>query len=197
MSRRSEATRERILRAARALLIERGYHGVGMAEIARAAGVSRQAVYLHFGSKADLFVAMVDHGDREAGLADVLRESMAGRAPAEQLLALPVVQAYMGPRNRDLVRVLYAARAEDPAAEAAWQNRMEARHQAARQIMQDLADAGMLGEGWTVDEAADLVWALISNHIYLYLTERGWTEERYVRHMQTVLRRTFLLSPEQ
>ena len=46
-------TRDRILAAARTLLENRGFD-VGMGEIARQAGISRQAVYLHFQSKADL-----------------------------------------------------------------------------------------------------------------------------------------------
>ena len=46
-------TRDRILTAARKLLEERGFD-VGMGEIFRRAGISRQAVYLHFTSKTDL-----------------------------------------------------------------------------------------------------------------------------------------------
>lgn len=54
-------THERILEAAASLLSARGFHGVGMGEVARAAGVSRQALYLHFASKSELFVAASEY----------------------------------------------------------------------------------------------------------------------------------------
>ncbi len=62
MSTTKEETRSHLLKAARKLLVERGFHGVGLEDIAAAAGVSRQAVYKsHFTSKADLLLALVQH----------------------------------------------------------------------------------------------------------------------------------------
>ena len=62
MSTQKEETRQRLFDAARRLLLQRGFHGVRLEDIAEAAGVSRQAVYKsHFTSKADLLVALVQH----------------------------------------------------------------------------------------------------------------------------------------
>ena len=62
MSTRKEDTRYRLFEAARKLLLKRGFHGVGLEDIAEAAGVSRQAVYKsHFASKADLLLELVRH----------------------------------------------------------------------------------------------------------------------------------------
>ena len=45
------------------------------------------------------------------------------------------------------------------------------------------------GGVWSVDEAADFGWALLSLHMYEYLVvERGWPIDQFVGRLQTVLR---------
>jgi AcrR family transcriptional regulator len=55
---RSDATRAALVAAARPLFAQRGYAGVGTEEIARAAGVTRGALYHHFDGKRELFEAV-------------------------------------------------------------------------------------------------------------------------------------------
>jgi TetR/AcrR family transcriptional repressor of mexJK operon len=52
--------RSRILRAAAALFLERGYGGVSMADVQAAVGGSKSTLYQHFAAKSDLFGSAVE-----------------------------------------------------------------------------------------------------------------------------------------
>jgi AcrR family transcriptional regulator len=61
----SEATRAALVAAGRELFGQRGYAGVGTEEIVRAAGVTRGALYHHFGGKSDLLEAVYRQVEEE------------------------------------------------------------------------------------------------------------------------------------
>ena len=65
-SQRTEATRSALMAAARRLFTERGYDAVGTEEIVRAAGVTRGALYHHFGGKAELLEAVYERLEAES-----------------------------------------------------------------------------------------------------------------------------------
>jgi AcrR family transcriptional regulator len=67
----SQATRARLVQAARELFGQRGYAGVGTEEIVRAAGVTRGALYHQFADKRELFAAVLEAVD-----ADLIGEAM-------------------------------------------------------------------------------------------------------------------------
>jgi AcrR family transcriptional regulator len=74
---RTAATRTALIAAARPLFAERGYADVGAEEIVRAAGVTRGALYHHFGGKEGLFEAVYREVEAEitrrigAGVTDI------------------------------------------------------------------------------------------------------------------------------
>ncbi len=60
MQKRSKETRARILEVASDLFARNGYDGTGVAEICKAAGVSKGAFYHHFATKQKVFVALLE-----------------------------------------------------------------------------------------------------------------------------------------
>lgn len=63
---RTEATREALIAAACRLFTERGYENVGTEEVVRAAGVTRGALYHHFGGKSSLLEATYERIEAES-----------------------------------------------------------------------------------------------------------------------------------
>lgn len=57
---RAARNRARVLEAAGALFRQRGFHGASVDEIAEEAGFSKGVVYSQFGSKDDLFLALLE-----------------------------------------------------------------------------------------------------------------------------------------
>ena len=197
MSSKRRQTRIRILESARRLLVERGYHGVGLEEVARDAGVSRQALYLHFKSKAELLVAMAQYNDEMLGVPEILRPAREAETALEALDAGIAAYGAIEPRIYDVASVIYAARNSDEAAEAAWQDRMAVRLDNIRRVMERLQAESLLADGWSVD-AADFVWALVSVHSYEYLVvERGWTVDQLVNRLQASLRAILVAEPDE
>ena len=56
----TERNREVVLSAARRVFLDRGYVGATLEAIAESAGFSKGVVYSQFGSKADLFLALLE-----------------------------------------------------------------------------------------------------------------------------------------
>jgi len=70
---RSEATRGELIRAGRALFVEKGYAETGTPELVAAAGVTRGALYHHFADKQALFRAVVEV--ESAAVADAITDA--------------------------------------------------------------------------------------------------------------------------
>lgn len=62
---RGEATRAKLVRAARELFAKRGYAQVGTSEVVRRAGVTRGALQHHFPRKKDLFRAVYEQAEQD------------------------------------------------------------------------------------------------------------------------------------
>jgi len=197
MSTRKERTRTNILESALKLLVERGYHGVGMEEVARDAGVSRQALYLHFNSKSELLVAMAQYSDEKINVPEIRRAVIEAETPIEAMEAGVRAYGLIEPQIYEPASVVYSARRTDEAAEAAWQDRMVFKREGIRPTMERLHKEGLLTDGWTVEEATDFAWGILSVHTYENLVvERGWSVEQLVSRLTTMMRKVLVAEPE-
>lgn len=184
----SKNSRERILEAALALMTKRGDAGATMAEIADAARVSRQGVYLHFADRADLLLALVRHADAKRGLEKELQRIEKAPDGASALRETVALQARMNPLVWAVARALDAVRRTDKAAERGWQDRLQHRLEGARKLIGRLQKEGKLRAGLDALTAADLLWSLTSLRVWEDLVlERGWSAQQYEQQITSVL----------
>ena len=182
------STSGRILQTAARLIEERPDRVPSISEVARATGISRQGVYLHFPDRASLLLALVAHVDEREGLAaEVAGVEAAPDAPA-QVRAWADMQARRNPRIASLARALDRSRHEDSHATAAWRDRTANRMRAATAIAERLRREGHMHRSWTTAEAAALVWELLSFRVWDDLVnEAGLPPERYVEVVTTAV----------
>jgi len=185
-------TRERVLQAALALIGERGHANFSLVELAAETGLSRQTLYLLFGTRAGLLMALVDHLDaNSSGPARLTSLRVQGTRQFETYVRawfdyLPVVLP--------VARALAAAGATgDEDARAAWQSRLAKLHHGFTQMARALQAEGRLRPGWTVAQAAD--WTLALTHVDLWqhlVVEAGWKPADHVERVVATLRQTLL-----
>jgi AcrR family transcriptional regulator len=188
-------TRASILDAAWALLEERG-PGVRIADIAAKAGVSRQTVYLHFGDRVSLFVALGDHVDVSFGR-DRLRAHVFGAPTAvESLRRWVQTMSWYTAKIDSVSRILELSAESDEALRAVWRDRMTGRRSHVRRIAERIAAEGQLADGWTVEAAADLIFTVTLPGPWRVLTSvLDWSEQQYAEQITGLLERSILARP--
>lgn len=188
-SARSEETRAAIIGAAHRLLERDGYHAVGLGRVAEEAGVSRQAIYLHFESKAKLLETLVTALDEKyvspAYSKSRIWESASG---VHALDAWVEIVALTTPPILAVANAVDAARRSDPEAEAIWQGPANGRYQDCLRITRWLEKDGALASGWRPEDAARFLWAATSIRVFEDLAAHGWSRRRFVSHLRRSLR---------
>lgn len=193
MSSGDPATRWRILEAARELLEARPGANIAMGEVAERAGVSRQALYLHFADRTDLFLEvsrLADSTARTPARQRRIDEAPTARDAFREAIAL---QAFLKPRLQGVATALDVLRRSDAAADAAWKEREHARLQRCEQVVQRLHDEGQLAPGWDVATASRCFWAVTSQRLWDDLVmDQGWSTAQYRSHITALLEAALL-----
>lgn len=186
-------TRGRILQATWELL-EDSASSVTLSRAAERAGVSRQAVYLHFGDRSGLLLALVDFIDESLGR-DRLRARVFGaETGVESLRQWVRVMSWYTARIDRVTKVLESSQDHDPALRAAWRDRMDIRRGThIQRIVEAIAAEDRLARGWTVAAAADLIYVVTMPGPWRELTqELGWSQRRYAARVWKLLERALV-----
>lgn len=166
-----------------------------MADVAREAGVSRQAVYLHFETRADLLIAVTHHVDDLLGVDERLAASRSARSGAERLDRF--IDAWGGyiPEIYPVACALMSMAETDEAAATAWRQRMLDMREGCDAAIGMLLGEGALTARYPREEATDILWTLLSVSNWEQLTLTcGWAQERYIASMKGIARRLFVAS---
>lgn len=176
---------------------DEGAEAVTMERIAREAGTSRRAVYLHFASRTDLMIALLDHTDAKLDLQASVRPIQEATTLPDALDAWAAHVASYHHRLLPMVRTIDHARRTDPDAQALWDAAMANWSASCRGFAEQANAAGQLAAPWDVETAADLLWALMGVELLEDLVEdRGWSEAQYAQRLGLLARRTLLVDPE-
>ncbi|WP_323784931.1 TetR/AcrR family transcriptional regulator [Thalassovita sp.] len=179
MSRQSSQTRTRILTAAWHLLESGGT--VRMSDIAKQAGISRQALYLHFPTRADLLIATTRHLDEVKEVDTRLAASRAAGSGRERLALFVEAWGNYIPEIHGVACALMAMQDSDEEARNAWANRMQAVREGCEAAVEMIENDGLLVPGLNRKTATDLIWTLLSVRNWEQLRQDcGWSQDDYI-----------------
>jgi AcrR family transcriptional regulator len=182
-------TQQRVVEVAHRLLLERGYAGLAMADLAAAAGVSVPLLYKVFGTKPQLVKRVYDvllAGDVDpvpVAERPAIRALVADPDPRGKLARYAALSRAMTERAGPLVGVLLAAaRAGERELQTFAATIDRERLAGATALATHLAETGALAPGLPVERARDLIWLHTAPDTYrLLVLERGWTLDDYER----------------
>ncbi len=194
---RSRATRARIVAAASRLFVRDGYVDTTMAAIAAEAGVAVQSLYVGFGGKLGILTAALDAaitGDAEP--VPLLERAWAAEL-AKMADARAALEFFVGQVREILTRTypLYdvvRAAAATEAGELLRENKRQ-RYEGVHAVAAHLSTKRGFAASVSVDQAADLLYTLVSEECYgLLVGERGWDPAAWQSWCTTMLTVTLL-----
>ena len=177
-------TESQVIEAARALFVERGYVATTLAQIAGRAGVAERTVYVRFGTKASLFLRVVDQAlvgdaeDTDVAHRPRTRDAMTGPTLAKRIEALADVSVGIAERAGPLFEVAAQAEGLDPDLTTAAQAGRLATADLARAFWRHAAADGLLRPALDPAALAIATDVLICADTTVHLRRaHGWTTD--------------------
>jgi AcrR family transcriptional regulator len=183
-------TRTLILEAARTMFEELGYYGAGLGAIAKMADVSRQAIYLHFSSKAELLTALHLHIFDTDVVPVVNRHPItAEMSGLDALDATVAVDVEVASKVWRIHEALTVARRQFPEVEETLRPREKERYEGLLRLGRRLEGEGALPPGIGAGMFADMLWGLLNIGTYQNLVnERSWSLDEYRSWVRDTIR---------
>jgi AcrR family transcriptional regulator len=193
---RKAETEARLVHAATALFVERGYAATTLADVASLAGVASRTVYVRFATKADLLrrcVGVAIAGDAApVALADRpwMDEAMTAPSLDERIRLMAAASADLMDRAGPLLEVAQQAAATEPDIAAAAQAGREETRRVLHEFWQDMHRDGLLPPACDVAWLAETATLVAHADTYLLLrrttawdipTYRDWLERTWRR----------------
>lgn len=181
MSSENDPTRIKILKAALGLLEAGQGKAVRMTDIAKAAGISRQAVYLHFESRADLLIETTFYLDRLKDTEARLAASRSASTGIERLDAFITAWGSYIPEIYPMARAMLVLKETDTEAAEAWNKRMMDMREGCEAAITALARDKTLSSDYAPKRATDALWTILSIRNWEHLTlDCGWSQKKYL-----------------
>jgi AcrR family transcriptional regulator len=200
---RKAETEERLVRAATALFVERGYTASTLADVADRAGLAPRTVYLRFATKAELLqrcisvaiagdIAPVPIAER-----DWMTQTNTAQTLDERLHLMASVTAMLMARAGPLLGVAREAAATEPTIAAAARAGRDDTKRILGEFWRRIVDDGLLPEGCDVDWLSDTTTLLAHADTYLLLAATNdWDIATYRSWLETTWRRLVVSSTE-
>ena len=186
-------TEERILQASWKLLEAMQDKAPRMIDIAREAGISRQAIYLHFKNCSDLLVATTRYVDKVKKVDERLTHSRTAKSGLERLNAFIEAWGNYIPEIYQIGKALMALKDTDAVAAHAWNDRMQAVRHGCEAAVNALKSDGELTSDYSTEQAIDILWTLLSVRNWEHFTQDcGWSQQKYIELTQSTAKRILM-----
>lgn len=193
MSSEQMKTRTRILMSTQKLLETHPTKGVRMSDIAKDAGLSRQALYLHFPTRSELLIATTLYLDETLNVDQRLTASRSAEKGEERLRLYVEAWGNYIPEIYSVGRALMAVQDTDDAAKLAWEGRMHAVREGCLAVVKQLKDEGNLVPELSTKQATDILWGLLSVRMWEhYIQNCKWSQKRYIEVTHQMARQVLL-----
>lgn len=176
-NKKSDRTHAEILDTAWHLIAAEGAE-VSMGKIAKAVGLTRQSIYVHFGSRSGLLTELVRRADEREDIWGNFQKALESPSAQARLEACLVVWFNFVPKIYPVASDLIRLKAKDEEASTAWYDRMAPLIAFLKTRIEDLKQEEALASNWSTDEATDYLWAQCSVQSWeLLVHDRGWTPD--------------------
>ena len=183
-------TRDRILEAARRVILRKGFEEATFEAIAAEAGVAAPTVYAAFGSKSGIMQALMGRAAFNSDYGNLVREAVKSDDPATRLRFAAKIARGIFDSLRSESEVLRGATAIAP---EFIRERERIRYERQAGLAKLVEEKGALRAGVTPQMARDILWTLTSYDIHRRLVvERKWSADRYEEWLGDTLIATLL-----